>query len=292
MPVTPRTTSLWSSTRLPQLKGADGEEWCFRLAAEQDNLRAALGWARDRDQPTTLIGLVQGLEFYWYTTGLLRELYEWNRAAIEHATDMPTEVRAGLLAFAGHGANGIGLLEANRELCRASVQCSRDAGQPPMPMALEFLGIVAMETNHPEEAIAYCDEALVVAREHGDLWDELHALQFLALNCSLCGEPERGQNLADEAVAGARRLGNGYLVAQALFDAGLARARPNRSSRSACWRKPRSRAGSATRTGSAKRPSSAASHTSASDRCRRRHGHCAPRSRSCKRPGATSSPAR
>ncbi len=207
-----------------QLKGADGEEWCFRLAAEQDNLRAALGWARDHDQPTTLIGLVQGLEFYWYTTGLLRELYEWNRAAIEHATDMPTEVRAGLLAFAGHGANGIGLLEANRELCRASVQCSRDAGQPPMPMALEFLGIVAMETNHPEEAIAYCDEALVVAREHGDLWDELHALQFLALNCSLCGEPERGQKLADEAVAGARRLGNGYLVAQALFDAGLARA--------------------------------------------------------------------
>jgi hypothetical protein len=93
-----------------------------------------------------------------------------------------------------------------------------------MPIALEFLGITAMESNHPEEAIAFCDEALVAAREHGDPWDELHALTFLALNCSLCGEPERGRAFADEALAGARRVGNGYLVAMTLFNAGLARA--------------------------------------------------------------------
>ncbi len=210
-------------TAAEQLKGPDGDEWCFRLAAEQDNLRAALGWARDHDQPGTLIQLVQGLAFYWYTTGLMRELYEWSRAAIEHATDMPSEVRAGLLAFAGHGANGIGLVAASPELCRASVQCSRDAAQPPIPMALDFLGIAAMESNHPEEAIAYCDEALVAAHEHGDRWDELLSLHFLALNCTLCGELERGQKLADEALAGARRLGNGYLFAQTLFVAGLAR---------------------------------------------------------------------
>jgi predicted ATPase/class 3 adenylate cyclase len=211
-------------TAADQLKGPDGDEWCFRLDAEQDNLRAALGWARDHDQPGTLIELVQGLEVYWYTKGLLRELYEWNRSAIEQATNVATEVKAVLLAFAGHGANGVGLVEASIELCRASVQCSRDAGQPPIPIALDFLGIAAMESNHPEEGIAYCEEALDAARKHGDRWEELHALHFLALNCSLCGEPERGRILADEALAGARRLGNGYLVAQTLFDAGLARA--------------------------------------------------------------------
>ena len=213
-----------ADTAADQLKGRDGDEWCVRLDADKDNLRAALGWARDHDQPGTLIQLVQGLEFYWYTTGLLRELYEWTRAAIEHATDMPSEVRASLLAFAGHGANGIGLVEESPGLCRASVECSRTAGQPPIPMALEFLGITAMESNHPEEAIAYSEEALVAAREHGDPWEELHALHFLALNCTLCGELERGQKLADEALAGARRLGNGYLVAQTLFVAGQARA--------------------------------------------------------------------
>jgi predicted ATPase/class 3 adenylate cyclase len=210
-------------TAAAQLRGPDDEEWCFRLDAEQDNLRVALGWARDRDQPETLIRLVRGLELYWYQANLARESYEWNRAALEYAPDVPAAVRADLLGFAGFAANGVGRVEESIEFNRASIECSREAGRPPMSVALAFLGIAMIESNLPAEGIAHCDEALDAAREHGDTWDEVHALYFLALVCCLGNERERGRTLTDEALAGARRLGNHYLVAQTLFTAGLAR---------------------------------------------------------------------
>ncbi|MSO79561.1 MAG: adenylate/guanylate cyclase domain-containing protein [Acidimicrobiia bacterium] len=210
-------------TAAEQLKGPDGEAWCFRLDAEQDNLRAALGWARDHGEPDALIRLVLGLESYWSTEGSAREAFQWHSAALEHGSTMPTMVRASVLGFAGQAANSGGYATEGIAFCRASVECSRAAHQTPMPVALAMLGIYALESNEPEQAIAFCDEGLTAARERGGVWLELNALQFLSLACSLGGEPERGREVADEMLAGARRLGNRYLIAQALFNAGLAR---------------------------------------------------------------------
>ncbi|MFO7589392.1 MAG: hypothetical protein R6X23_00645 [Acidimicrobiia bacterium] len=101
-----------------------------------------------------------------------------------------------------------------------------------MPLAIELAAarVVAMSPadiaarlDERFRAIAYCDEALAAAREHGDIWHELNALQFVAITCLLGGAPERGRQVADELLAGARRLGNSYLIGQGLFDAGLAR---------------------------------------------------------------------
>jgi predicted ATPase len=205
------------------LRGADSEEWCRRLDAEQDNLRAALGWARDHDRPELLIDLVRGLAVYWWTAFGVREAHEWCHAALDHGFMLAPEVRAELLGFAGHAANGIGLVEESNDLCRASLECSRDAGLAPVPMALQFLGITALESNHPEEAIAYCEEAVTVAREHGDPWDSAFALSELGLVCVLGGEPERGRILADEALSTARHLGESFLFSHALLVAGTAR---------------------------------------------------------------------
>jgi predicted ATPase/class 3 adenylate cyclase len=210
-------------TATAPLKGADSEAWCRRLDAEQDNLRAALGWARDHDRPELLIDLVRGLAVYWWNTFGVREAHEWQRAALDRGLTLPAEVRAELLAFAGHAANGIGLVEESNDLCRASLECSRNADLPPVPMALQFLGITALESNHPEEAIAYCDEAVVVARKTGDSWDMAFALTQLALVCVLGGEPERGRILADDALSAARHLGENFLVSHALLVAGTAR---------------------------------------------------------------------
>ena len=204
-------------TAAAPLKGPDGEEWCFRLDAEQDNLRAALVWARDHDQPDTFVRFVHSLELYRFTTGESREAYEWHHAALEYGLAIPAAERVELLGFAGHAANGTGRVEESNDLCRASIDLARDAGLPPMPIALQFLGITALESNDPEEAISYCEEAVAVARKHGDQWTEVNALQQLAMVCSLGGEPERGRMLADEALTTARRLGNAHLVVQALW---------------------------------------------------------------------------
>jgi len=207
-----------------QLQGPDDEEWYARLHAEHDNIRAALGWARDTGDPETLTRLVHALDTYWAMDVTYHEAFFWLRAALEHESTMSTEVRARILGFAGQAANSVGRAVEGIAFCRASVECSRDAHQTPVPVALAMQGIFALESNQPTQAIAFCDEALAAAREHGgDAWQDINALSFLSLACSLGGKPERGRDAADEQLAGARRLGNSYLIAQALFNAGVAR---------------------------------------------------------------------
>ncbi len=206
-----------------QLEGPDDEEWFARLDAEHDNVRAALGWARDTGDPETLTRLVHGMDTYWAMNSTYHEAFFWLSAALEHESTMSPEVRARILGFAGQAANTVGRAVEGIAFCRASVECSRYAHQAPVPVALAMQGIFALESNEPTQAIAFCDEALAAAREHGTAWSELNALQFLSLACSLGGETERGRVLADEMLVGARRLGNSFLIATGLFNAGLAR---------------------------------------------------------------------
>jgi len=206
-----------------QIVGPDDEECCTRLDAEQDNLRAALGWYRDCGEPERLARLVRGLDVYWGMEASYREAFHWLSAALEHASSLPVQLHADLLGSAGHTANALGRAGEGIALSRTSIECSRDSGRPPVPVALTSLGIAALESNQPAHAIAYCDEALAAARAHGGAWHEFNALQSVSIVCSLGGEPERGRKVADELLASARRLGNSYLVAQALFNAGMAR---------------------------------------------------------------------
>jgi predicted ATPase/class 3 adenylate cyclase len=205
------------------LKGPNDREWSERIEIEQDNLRAALGWAREAGRTDLLIRLVHGISLYWHIEWNFREAADWTEVALLHAEEMPVDVRADILGLAGHAANGLGHVEHAIELCRASIECSRAGGRPPKPTPLAFLGITALESNQPEVAIAYCEQALDAARDHGDPWHELDALQYLATTCVLGGAPERGRQVADELLAGARRLGNTYSTVQGLFNTGMAR---------------------------------------------------------------------
>jgi predicted ATPase/class 3 adenylate cyclase len=206
-----------------QLEGSDDEEWYARLDAEHDNVRAALGWAREIGDTETLTRLVHSLDTYWAMRATYHEALHWLLAALEHESTMSPEVRARILGFAGQAANSVGRVADGVAFCKASIECSRDAHQTPMSVGLSMLGIYALESNEPARAIAFAEEALVAAREHGTAWSELNALSFLTLACSLGGETERGQALADEMLVGARRLGNSFLIATGLFNAGLAR---------------------------------------------------------------------
>src|SRR5215207_1032023 len=109
------------------LKGPDDEAGIARLAADQDNVRAALGWARDHDEPDTLVRLVQGLVLSWHITNNYRETSQWTQAALEHVGALPGDARAELLAYAGFGARHANRFDAAMTLLRASLECSRDA---------------------------------------------------------------------------------------------------------------------------------------------------------------------
>ena len=70
-------------------KEADAAFWAddvlvARLAADHDNLRAALGWALGRDRLDEAISLVVGLSDLWLSRGLLREALSWFDRVLGH----------------------------------------------------------------------------------------------------------------------------------------------------------------------------------------------------------------
>jgi predicted ATPase/class 3 adenylate cyclase len=208
----------------PMLKGPDDEEGVARLAADQDNLRAALGWTRDHGDASTFVRLAHGLFIYWQTMLDYREIRYWTQAALERADGLPADARAELLGYAGMAANYCNRFHEAISLYETSLACSREAGLSPSSFALAHHGILALESNHPEEAIARCEEALEAARATADKYWEIFVLGNLSLACSLGGDADRGRSFADDALARARRLGNTYLITSSLQTAGIARA--------------------------------------------------------------------
>ena len=167
--------------------------------------------------------LVHGLLLSWSQGPNYREIAQWTAAALEHAGALPADARAEILAYAGFGANYGNRFDEAMTLYESSLACSRDAGLSPFPFALSCLGIAALESNDPAEAIARCEEALDAARAAADGYWETYALGILSLACSLSGDEQRGRGFADEALARARRLRNTSLISSALLDAGIAR---------------------------------------------------------------------
>jgi predicted ATPase/class 3 adenylate cyclase len=208
---------------VPVLTGADDQIGLARLAPEQDNLRAALAWSRHHD-PHTFLRLVQAMSVYWQRHSSFREISQWTQAALEHAAGLAPAARAELLAVAGLGANYANRFEDAIGLYEESIRCSRDAGLVPVPVALTSLGLAALETNRPEDAVRHCEAGVEAARANGDLFWELFTMGNLALACSLGGNRERGLAVSDEMLARSRRVGNQWLTGLALMAAGITRS--------------------------------------------------------------------
>lgn len=60
----------------PALAGGDPSEWLRRLQADNDNLRAALGWARAH-HPDVALRIAASLWRFWQFSGQLHEAREW-----------------------------------------------------------------------------------------------------------------------------------------------------------------------------------------------------------------------
>jgi predicted ATPase len=143
----------------PHLTGSDSGHWLDILSADHDNIRAALHWA--------------------VTTGDL---------------DLAYQMASSLWRF----FHMRGLLFSARELLN-DLLARPGASAPARAKALEAAGGVAYWSGDMDEAYAYYEEALELARRTGDLREIANGLYNLGFARNYAGGSEEARKLFEEA---------------------------------------------------------------------------------------------
>jgi predicted ATPase/DNA-binding SARP family transcriptional activator len=206
----------------PQLTGPDQAAGLDRLEAEANNLRAALAFARDREEPVRGMRLAAGLWRMCALRGHYREGREWLDWAASVGAEGPIPLHAkalrggGTLAFLHCDYPGaVQRLEQALRLYRELDDSSGIAG------TLQVLGSVAREQGDYQRAESLYEESRVLFEAVGDGLGTAQAHGFLGFAAWLQGNWAPAIDQCERALTEFRVLGDGDGIAWSLLSLGI-----------------------------------------------------------------------
>jgi hypothetical protein len=207
--------------------------WYQQIAAEEANVRTALGWAEAEGDGRTLLELATGMWLFWQTRGGLAEGRHWLESGLAMQPDdleLRTTALWGLAWLAYHQADDDAAALAGEQLAQLA-----DASGHALARrnALTITGMIAIARDRPDEAVSTLSEALQVARGLDRPWILATSSLNLALAHLAAGSPGDARPMLSEALQHYDRIGDlrfharciGYLGTAALLDGEPDRAR-------------------------------------------------------------------
>ncbi len=199
-------------TAEPKLVGPDQEHWRARLFAEQDNLRAAMAFSRERGDVEALARMVVALAGFWLNSGgvqmsrRLTDLHYWLEAAAERASDVPPPWRARLRNYQClDSILNVQRFEDVPALANEALALARASGNKrEEAFALMNLGLVAGMIGGSQAMRPYVEEALPLARSTGFAWGVAGTLVLYVMLRWLQSGPDETRRLAEEALVFAK----------------------------------------------------------------------------------------
>jgi predicted ATPase/DNA-binding SARP family transcriptional activator len=201
----------------PELRRRDQLRWLSRLAAERDNLHAALRWSSDRGDATTALRLAAALGWYWFLTSARAEALDWSARVLALPGEVGTAARAQVVAFQAlttiSGGVDLGTaLELGAQAVALVDALPPDEPRRSHPVLVILPALMAMFGNDHLVAL----DRLVANYGHPDPW--MAAMAHLltgALSVNL-GEAGTAERELDQALARFRELGERWGTGQAL----------------------------------------------------------------------------
>ena len=210
----------------PELTGPAAGAWMERLEGEHDNLRAALGWARERGEQgehgavETGLRLLAAVWRFWWARGYAREGLGWAENLLEPGSafgpaiggdglsatpsapaSAPTRLLPRLLPSPGKNRHGCG-----------HAPCMR-------------VGVWRCARGEAPKAQRWLEQARALAQAAGDAQTEARALINLGVVARYQGDWKRAADMATEALALFRQVGDQEGVATALNNLGVLASR-------------------------------------------------------------------
>ena len=213
----------------PALDGPEQARWLGLLERDHANLRAAVGWLRERD-PVAALRLAGALWRFWWLRGYSTEGRGHLDALLPLAVDAPASLRITALNGAGVLAECQGDYDRAAALHEESLALARALGdQPAIAWSLNNLGVVALNRGDLERADTLLGENLAVAETTGDAAAIARALTDVGQVAVHAGDAERAATLFARSLALFRGMGDESHIARALTNLGcvaLSRDRP------------------------------------------------------------------
>lgn len=197
-----------------ELFGADQSAWLAWFEREHDNLRAGLGWARDREDGERGLRLAGSLYFFWGHTGPYSEARGWLHQMLSLAARPQAReailplTHAKALYAAGEIAVSEGEFDEAVPLLEQALQLAQNLPGWVAGVTLNALGNTASQRDDLDLATAYYTEALERFQSDGDLPFAAVPLQNLGRMAGLRGNQEQAVEYAEQSVAFARRRGD------------------------------------------------------------------------------------
>jgi tetratricopeptide (TPR) repeat protein len=193
----------------PALRGPEQAATLARLAAEHDNMRAALARAQDWQEVELGLRLAGALWRFWYMRGHLREGRGWLEAMLTASAPVSSEARA----LALYGAGVLALQQSDYEPAAALVEeclaLYRALGdRSGAADSLTCLGVISFSQGDLMRSASLHEEGLALKRELGDSWGISISLTNLANSVHQKGDYCRAAALLEEALALNRALGD------------------------------------------------------------------------------------
>ena len=205
-----------------KLRGSEQAVWLTRLAAEHDNLRAALGWTIDHNVEMA-VRMANALWLFWYIQGRLAEGQRWLERALTAGERASPVARANAMNNLGNLVYELGDLVRARELYERSLELRRRIDdRSGVAICLNNLGMLATALGDHAHAQELLEASLALHRE----LNEAHLLPPTMNNLGDVaiaeGNAERAQYWNEQALSLSRDQGNARRVAHSLHNLGLA----------------------------------------------------------------------
>lgn len=157
----------WAAQAKQQMQSGTKKVWLDRLAAEHDNLRAALAWSL-HSEPSIALHLVAALSEFWATRGHDYEARRWIDEALAAAPGA-TDTHAAVLLSAGMFARRQADYAVAQAKMNESIACYQtlqdNAG---LAVALREAGWLAYDLHQKAVTTAHFDASLALYRRLND----------------------------------------------------------------------------------------------------------------------------
>jgi non-specific serine/threonine protein kinase len=205
----------------PEMFGPEQATWLARVDLERENLLAAHAWCENAANGAELdLKLVHAMKFYWLSRGLLGLGHRVTAEALGRAGAQQRSVpRSAGLFDVGQICSFMGRYDEARAYLEESLAIARELGNDErIASALQPLGLVCVGQGDSATARRHLEEALELARKLGDRREIAAALNALGQVHRVDGKLDEAEPLYEDVLALTRELNDGESIAIALLN--------------------------------------------------------------------------